>query len=394
MQRESSPIPQALRWIPTVINYLDNIEDFLIVTLTIAKPILKRLPLRFIPYIGWLLFIDDVLNLTNLMLGTALGGRSFKRATLKSVAKMVTRRPRAIQRVADFMGPTAMLPFWLQAGQVLESITGYGLALGGIMGLVTDSFWSVIRSIEGNHIVIKGNNDLDILGKAASIMVQNQQMPWMYDILTPKEHKNAMLAHNIAAQIVAENFTAEMLTSRLNLGGELSYPLWEPWNPVTIEVINENKIPFSGDPENGSLPYLPVQYAYPTYSDVFNMSAAAVDNFEYQMQNVFGRHNTDGMIANMAWLESTENLLEKIHGVGWSKPIYSGMEIDAYHAIEYGIFPSYQIDDETFLNWMRAARDRSAQKGKSHATFEDLRDTCIELIHTFQRGPFQTFPNA
>ncbi len=56
-------LPEPLRWIPDVINKLDDAQDLLFTALVLARPLLKKIPTWWLPGLGWTLFANDVLNL-------------------------------------------------------------------------------------------------------------------------------------------------------------------------------------------------------------------------------------------------------------------------------------------------------------------------------------------
>jgi len=58
-----SAVPKALQWIPPLLTKLDNAQDMLYVGLVLAIPLIRRLAPRFIPGVGLLLTINDILNL-------------------------------------------------------------------------------------------------------------------------------------------------------------------------------------------------------------------------------------------------------------------------------------------------------------------------------------------
>lgn len=58
-----SAVPKALQWIPPLLTKLDNAQDLLFTGLALAIPIIRRLAPRFIPGVGLLLTLNDILNL-------------------------------------------------------------------------------------------------------------------------------------------------------------------------------------------------------------------------------------------------------------------------------------------------------------------------------------------
>lgn len=341
--------PESIRWIPSVINFLDDAQDLLITALVLAKPLLRRLPARFIPGLGWILTINDALNLTNALLGTAFASRTFKRSTLRSALWMWTRRSRRLRAVKAFLNSTKWIPFYLQAGQALTQLTRYGaklgvrlgwtteesaklwsgtgLSLGALMGLVSSPFWAVVRLAQGNKVKIINPPSEDITMKAARYMAQYPQQVWMKDILTEDEHYMCIAAAAIATQVLRDSTPASLLESRGLDTGELSMPTFYPWNPSSVyalerelhkkkrkdlrgleEAINNNDYATSYSPDEektGDLKqYLPFDYPYPMIDDVLRETSLAVPDWEEAMKALFGP-STRGTIAGMLHNETT-----------------------------------------------------------------------------------------
>jgi hypothetical protein len=57
-----SALPQALQWIPPLITKLDNAQDMIFTGLALAVPLLKWIGARFVPFLGWALLANDLLN--------------------------------------------------------------------------------------------------------------------------------------------------------------------------------------------------------------------------------------------------------------------------------------------------------------------------------------------
>src|SRR3989304_3781074 len=62
-----SPVPRKLQWIPGVINQIDDAQDLLSVALTLGKPLLRKLPGRFIPGLA---FLQPPIGMLQLVYGT------------------------------------------------------------------------------------------------------------------------------------------------------------------------------------------------------------------------------------------------------------------------------------------------------------------------------------
>lgn len=57
-----SPVPEVLQPLTRILNKLDDAQDLLFTALALAVPILKRIGLRMIPFLGWALTVNDILN--------------------------------------------------------------------------------------------------------------------------------------------------------------------------------------------------------------------------------------------------------------------------------------------------------------------------------------------
>lgn len=61
-QQSREVLPEPLRWIPKLINKLDDAQDLLYTAIALAIPLLKRLPRFFLGPLGIALLINDILN--------------------------------------------------------------------------------------------------------------------------------------------------------------------------------------------------------------------------------------------------------------------------------------------------------------------------------------------
>lgn len=412
----STPMPEPLRWIPSVINFLDDAQDLLITVLLASRWLLKRLPARLIPALGWILTANDLVNLTTAILGASAGGRTMKRGMLRSTLWMFTRRAFRLRGATAFL--TRKFPwtsFILQGGQVSGDYTGYGIQLGSVMGFITDTFWAPFRALQGDRVVIRQPPPADPLGKATRVLAQYPQHVNMQDILTPDEHAMCILAGLVAADIVRDATNPQLIESRGVEVGEMAYPLFEPWNECSLWAMRQQNISFSDDPETGTLPYLPVPFAYPQINDVILPLEHQIKDWEQAMKRVFQdnpvRGTLMGYLHNLSWIEWVNWANEEAdlppfpQQVPYRRPrllaedeplqaSFEEIEIDAGHAIEYGVFPHTPLSPEQLVAWLTRARSLSLAKGLNHASFEDIKTAAVEVLGGFTRGPFQTLTSA
>ena len=146
MKDAKSPVPKPLKWIPHVINQIDNAQDIAYTAAFLARPLLRRAPAKAIPYIGWALKALDIANLIVLILGLAMTPGLQKpdlAGTLKRIGRKLKDPAFAFREFVGKPGWRGYLGFVLQAAQASETLTGKGLVLGKMMGCFSDVIWAL-----------------------------------------------------------------------------------------------------------------------------------------------------------------------------------------------------------------------------------------------------------
>ena len=262
--RDKSPVPGFLQWIPGVINVLDDAQDILITGLTLAKPLLRRLPLRFVPVLGWVLLANDILNISTAILATGIGG-AFPKKIAKNVMEFYAKaRFNPTGGTKAFFGKTNKLSFALQAAQASQTITGYGLSLGGIMGMITDTVWGTLRVLQGNKVTIKGPPPDDIFGKAGRFLIQTFGWDWSSKILTKEQEMTVLCAKKIAIDMITEGSEVGSKISRMSQADSVLVPNVRPY----IESSRRALIAEGIDPDVDQFPLSRVADTKATFGDV------------------------------------------------------------------------------------------------------------------------------
>ena len=138
-----SPTPSWVNNIASVACALDNIEDGL-VTLSVfgrlGSYVTKKLWQREIPGVGWVMLGADILNFFNMISWATFAASGGKRK-LEDLAernpfhkKAKARRAMKLKRTWPAFGEA------LEIAQTCDQLFGYGLCLGGLVGMATDIF--------------------------------------------------------------------------------------------------------------------------------------------------------------------------------------------------------------------------------------------------------------
>jgi len=364
MRSKRGALPESLDWIPPLITTLDDAQDMLIVGLTLAKPLLKRLPARFVPYLGWLLLANDVINLTTMLAGMITGGTGVKRSHLDALDIMNSNRLRRINKVSMFLSRTNWLGFALQAGQVSETLSGYGLTLGSIMGCVSDSAWGLIRLAQGAEVQVRMPPTEDISFKAATLIMRTPAFRMFPDLISDEDHAIILSAHKIAADVLMQGNDPSNIEARADELKDMKVPIFTPTNPATIRALEAEGLGqmtrFSnvwGDNTRTSnfLQFTQaITTANPAYQNYMRTMYASPGDAPKIMQMMHDEAGLDFWDYQAKQPKSTSYILEP-----W--------EVSAARALEYGVFPQSGTPPRYIYSWLVVSwKQMYTQRFQSH----------------------------
>jgi len=342
-------LPESLDWIPPLINFLDDAQDMLYVALVLAKPLLRKLPARFIPWLGWVLTINDALNILTALAGMVAGGTGVKRIHADILDLFSTTRPRMLKKVEDFLRHTNWLGFALQAGQVMTNLTGYGISLGAIMGCVSDAVWGLIRKIQGADIEVRLPPPEDPVGKAARFIIQSPVIKTHPHLFSDEDLKLAIAARGAAMQILWAEADVQKLRERAQQMANMKVPVFGPTWQASIEALRE-----AGIPED--MPYRNV-YALDERTTTFVQLTQLLSQKEHEFQE-YMKHGTK-------FSEAVKTMLQLLESDG-SRTFWDfttdrqpnivefpyPWEVAYLRAIEWEIFPPPVADKWGIAEWL------------------------------------------
>lgn len=330
-----TPTPEPLLWISQVVNLLDDAQDILYTALVLARPILRRLPARAIPYLGWILLANDILNLGTAILSQLDGGRPEKKRLQNAWEAVLGGKIGRAKSVAKLLGPIQWIPLLLQGGQAMDTITGYGLQLGVAMGAVQDAVWGFLRHALGQEVIIRGPLPADMGSKAARFLLESASFPAMQDILSEEDHDLLNLAQAVAINEIADYVPSSVLWSRATSVADAPLPIFEPWSPSTIEALEDLKIPWQG----GMRPFVPTSNPRPSVLETVHAGLPFAGEWEQTMRAIYGQttHGTamQAVCAQAArrawdWCTGIEDVIE---------PLPTPELLPVYDALHFNVFP-------------------------------------------------------
>lgn len=424
-----SAVPNAIRWMPQVINWLDDAQDLLFTALVLSKPILRRLPARIIPGLGWLLLTNDLLNILVSLFAIPLTGRLPKRRAYSALALGAFSRSHRVRAVKAFMNATRWVGFGIQAAQASRNVTsyllteytsegeaakaagrkvpGYGLSLGPMMGLYSDTFWAVIKMKGLTGIDVRLPPPADPLGKALRFLAQSTQWPHMREMLSPEDHKLLTAAYGAAINIIDE--------SGLKPGIEQDRFTQSPrfdirvTNRASIEALNErfgvsdnvgigrvggggnsiflNEMPLRVFTPLPGREHYGYEYNYEMTRDEANRyDPDRWDKHARHMNEIFPPGDTRAWTSIVALEASKQTFGMLGEPDDEPHPNFTQEELAALHAVEFNILPPPNTPPDRILAWLSEASRLAFLAGRRAANPDDLSQAAVTTMGGWRPG--------
>lgn len=375
---KASPVPSALNWIPGVINQLDDAQDLAYTALVLAKPILRRLPARFIPFVGWALLAMDLINLINKILSMAMTPGLSKPCLRKQIAKAKKLKKLPLELFRDWLSPGGWrkaMAFALQAPQALVTLTGYGLQLGTIMGAVSDSIWGGIRALGGGKVTFRAPPPSDPASKAYRVLNQANAYANQRCILTPDEHVMLLMAHNAAVGIILDSGFSYS-DAKCNEVMNYQVAVYEPWELSSLEILEEVNHPLDED----IVPYS--NRVNPTYEQLMYDNMNDWYEWEQHIRSVFAGYGDE--YSSILWMicqEAAHDMIEAVTGVPWDAYTEDSPGAKAaYEMAACDLMPLYPPNETQVEELMDLAYTFAAARGKEYPGCEEFKQAGEELF--------------
>lgn len=369
-----SPVPKKLQWIPGVINQIDDAQDLLSVALTLGKPLLRKLPGRFIPGLGWVLLANDILNLGTAVLSIPLQGRPGKNIGRNILRYLAGNKFKKAKIVKNWLSKTNWLGFSLQAGQVSTTLTGYGLKLGPLMGMITDFTWGAVRKLGGAQVRIQGPPPDDYIFKAARFLAQNSLEMQAADILSEEHHTLLIAANNLATNALREAAHSDILEERAPILQTTQFPVFEPYDDDTRYVLQSNGIPWDGPLR----PCTTLTTDTPTFLQYIQRGATQTYNYEVY-RRAYGGMTEENGVRQLIYNEAGNNIFDKMAETEDNLEDEWSPENNTVQAcIEFAVFPPPTATKRQVNSWLNAMRFFMEDAQLTFPTAELLKSTMLD----------------
>ncbi|MGR3319635.1 MAG: hypothetical protein ACUZ8O_14300 [Candidatus Anammoxibacter sp.] len=382
--REKSPMPGFLQWIPRVINIIDDAQDILTTGLTLAKPLLRRIPGRFVPVLGWVLLANDILNISTALLSTAAGGAVPKKVVKNMMEQFGKGKYKPTASMKRFFGKTNKLSFALQAAQASETITGYGLSLGGIMGVITDSFWSIMRIAQGRKVTITTPPEFSAIDKASRFLIQTFTFYWGGGFLTKDQEMLIHCARKIATDICSESVDYGGRAGRIRKAESFLIPNIVPWNDISRRALIAEGV----DPDVDQLPLLLDGNVNTTFGEAIVSVNSEHLRTQNGLKNLYGKTdeaNINQLILDETGIQTTEALQTRGRQYTYEFTVDQRMVL---RAVEFGIFPpdGVNVTVTKVAEWSNLLQTIITQVGAQVPPERMMRTVMTTVFGGYQEG--------
>lgn len=254
-----SPAPEWMRIYASAMTWIDNVQD----TASVVYPLLKlltkvapRAMMKAFPIIGWLTAGYDILNILNAIGRAPLTPMKSKRDLCKAYKQNPFSKKARTQRIYHIKN---WKPNWadaIQAAQVSDQFTGFGLSLGGIMGTITDTIFGAYRYATGEPVRFSMDPpDIGSLELSGARAIQAAQMiSSQGQVFSEFQHFWTYITAALSTMALAGTFRDNDLSELIEDPMSIMIPAPEPQDPNTIEVIREAGLSVEGGigwPYNG-----------------------------------------------------------------------------------------------------------------------------------------------
>lgn len=258
-----------------------------------------------------------------------------KAGCLKAFSSLLSHRAWAPATVAGALSKVRLLPFVLQAGQAVQSLTGYGLVLGSIMGGVTDLGWGVVQLARGKSLKISGPPPSDIVGKAVRYLQQGAYHMFHGQMFSFEEHLLLAAADVVATQVVAASEAVSGKEYRVDAVYNTPAIQFEPWTDETRAGLDAIGIDYTAE----QVEPFPDAPAGATYGDLIQIGASGVEAWWQAVAVEFPKNQAATLCAYLQ-SEAGRDVLDWLNGVpGSVHPVYSPQEYAFARMFEAGVFP-------------------------------------------------------
>jgi len=341
--------PETLEPVIKLLTKIDDAQDIAYTAMMLMRPILKRIPKEWNNPLSWVLSAIDVAGVLVTIMGSAaqLNLKKLKFHNLLKAAGLSKKQ--RFKRVSEYKTKINYASTIIQGAQAAETLTGYGLRLGPIMGMISDTVWSGVRALGTGQLpelLIQRGQQIDQRIRKVPLPDIGEQMHHVDEFedaikyltqpiitqvaarqIRPQDHALIMLANMLAIQTVTEYYPLEWVEHRINQIEHKPVPA----RMHTAQLVKPGTT-------YADLPGI-IGRLEPPYKYYVAKEAGLAPETQQTLRFV----ERDGANAMFDWWggpEAIEDVPDQLyHSAGW--------------AVEYGIYPPEGVKPEQVLAWLQ-----------------------------------------
>lgn len=351
---KESPTPELMEKIGWWMTKFDDAQDLLHTALWLGRPLVRKLGQASIPFIGWLLTIEDLLNLWGFARILCPPGMSGKRKWRRIRQQFSLSEEMRLRRFGRYIRSKTSFADIIQAAQATVTVFGVGICLGSIMGFVQEAFWGGMLSWQGQKVRVVGPPKDDTIWKAARFISDYSASITVWDDLTPEEHLHLIVAYEYAIDFIQEHLDTSGLYDQGLDKIEFVQPQLTVWNTITKDIMREAGI----DPERDE----PSINAHPgeqiTLKEGIERSYVMAPSWIDNMGRIFEERDESQFVAShiTEMAEKLGEVVEKEKNIVIRHSSVAAMVTDKI--VEWGLWGlfRFQITQQAFYNFIEYIR--------------------------------------
>ncbi len=309
-----SPAPIWYQNIASAMTFIDDLEDALSTVSMIG-----RIAARFAPRIfgklfrgpiGWIMLLNDLLNISQLIMCFPINAGSKKRMMEDLVRSNPFSKKARLKRALRFRRWWPSMGDILETLQTTDNIFGIGLSLGPLVGFVSDAFFGTYKMAAG-HKVKWGSSPPPLFPHELIAMRAFRALPIMFlggDAISDDDKFMAIITANLSLQVIrAYSEEYNILDHLVNIDDVYLIPP-TPTNLLTRRALEDAGM--NPDTQIGFPTFSPEEYTFKNLSSQY-MIRAANDFNKYAHDN---QYNMKGWVAANNATEYAEGILALFEG--------------------------------------------------------------------------------
>ena len=239
MSQSHDPLPDSLSWLPSAMHHVDTAEDLIF---TVGYPLLQAAKLfapDLIPYVGWILLGDQILEVLMALIGAPMIGTLGKTKIMECASDIAGGTNAVSNRALALLEKGAFTHWAISALKTLYRFTGYGLNFGPVLAAATSGVWGIIRALGGKRLVVHGPPSTDVTQKAFTYLLSTPSNMWLAQSLDPMTNATLLIAHNIATNIVAPLVLPHLAETIPDDFAMVKLPAFQVWYPATAAALED-----------------------------------------------------------------------------------------------------------------------------------------------------------